>query len=234
MTDSLLGNMGTKIFHANSDRETNQLAVGARRQAPAVAAQLRVGLQPQPRGPARASGPPSNRGRSEHMDYEIQPMEFSTLRKGGAENGTRSDALVFQNGRLWAAYRPHMAEGRVPSALRRDRGPRRPAARLGARPATWTGRARSICPPYQKPRSQLCACRPPLELRPTSRAGRSRAQFASAWRRVAHARDDGADRAVRERELDRGLREACSRSPRSAAATLPARATARASLSPSK
>jgi hypothetical protein len=36
------------------------------------------------------------------MDYEIQPMEFSTLRKGGAENGHASDALVFQNGRIWA------------------------------------------------------------------------------------------------------------------------------------
>jgi hypothetical protein len=37
------------------------------------------------------------------MDLEIQPMEFSTLRKGGAENGHASDALVFQNGRLWGA-----------------------------------------------------------------------------------------------------------------------------------
>ena len=36
------------------------------------------------------------------MDYEIQPREFTTLRKGGAENAHTSDALVFQNGRLWA------------------------------------------------------------------------------------------------------------------------------------
>ena len=46
-------------------------------------------------------GASSNRGRSESMDYEIQPREFSSLRKGGAENAHMSDALVFQNGRLW-------------------------------------------------------------------------------------------------------------------------------------
>jgi hypothetical protein len=37
------------------------------------------------------------------MDFEIQPMEFSMLRKGGAENGHATDALVFQNGRIWGA-----------------------------------------------------------------------------------------------------------------------------------
>jgi hypothetical protein len=36
------------------------------------------------------------------MDYEVQPMEFSMLRKGGGESGYCSDALVFQNGRLWS------------------------------------------------------------------------------------------------------------------------------------
>jgi hypothetical protein len=101
MTDSLLGNMGTKIFHANSDRETNQLAselVGKRLQTLrsfGSGSSLSLGAQ-------ASFGSSSNRGRSENMDYEIQPMEFSTLRKGGAENAHTSDALVFQNGRLWA------------------------------------------------------------------------------------------------------------------------------------
>ena len=35
------------------------------------------------------------------MDFEIQPAEFSLLRKGGPENGHMADALVFQNGRTW-------------------------------------------------------------------------------------------------------------------------------------
>jgi hypothetical protein len=101
-TDSLLGNMGTKIFHANSDRETNQMAadlVGKRLQSLrncGAGSSVTLGGQP-------SAGSSSSRGRSEHMDYEIQPMEFSMLRKGGPENGNASDALVFQNGRLWGA-----------------------------------------------------------------------------------------------------------------------------------
>ncbi len=101
LTDSLLGSMGTKIFHANSDRETNQLAsdlVGRRLQSlrnSGTGASLSIGAQ-------SSMGSSANRGRSESMDYEIQPMEFAALRKGGAENAHATDALIFQNGRLWA------------------------------------------------------------------------------------------------------------------------------------
>jgi hypothetical protein len=118
LTDSLLGNMGTKIFHANSDRETNQLAsdlVGKRLQflrSFGSGSSLSVGRMP-------GAGSSLNRGRSESMDYEIQPMEFAALRKGGRENARTCDALVFQNGRLWAstgrawqkvAFRQHPVE----------------------------------------------------------------------------------------------------------------------------
>jgi hypothetical protein len=101
-TDSLLGNMGTKIFHANSDRETNRLAaelVGKRLQSLRTfgsGASLSMGGQ-------ASVGSSASRGRSEHMDLEIQPMELSMLRKGGVENGHAADALVFQNGRTWTA-----------------------------------------------------------------------------------------------------------------------------------
>jgi len=101
LTDSLLGNMGTKVFHANSDCETNRFAadlVGKRLQTLrnfGAGASLSLG------GHATL-GSSANRGRSEHMDFDVQPMEFSMLRKGGPENGHASDALVFQNGRLWA------------------------------------------------------------------------------------------------------------------------------------
>jgi hypothetical protein len=53
---------------------------------------------------AQASvGSSNTRGLSETMDFEIQPRELSTLRKGGAENAYKADALVFQNGRRWTA-----------------------------------------------------------------------------------------------------------------------------------
>jgi hypothetical protein len=104
MTDSLLGSMATKVFHANSDSETNRLAaelVGRRLQS------LRnCGMGTSfSLGGHSGLGSSASLGRSEHMDLEIQPMEFSMLRKGGAEHGYCAEALVFQNGRLWGEER---------------------------------------------------------------------------------------------------------------------------------
>jgi hypothetical protein len=102
MADALLGNMGTKIFHANSDRDTNQLA------AELVGRRL-LSLRTFGRGTSlslggQASvGSSASAGRGEHMDLEIQPAELSTLRKGGPEEGFAPEALVFQNGRRWSA-----------------------------------------------------------------------------------------------------------------------------------
>jgi hypothetical protein len=102
LADTLLGNLGTKIFHANSDRETNQFAadlVGKRLQ-PLRNCGSSAGLSA---GPGLGASSSVSRGRSENMDYDVQPVEFCGLRKGGAENGFVSEALVFQNGRLWSA-----------------------------------------------------------------------------------------------------------------------------------
>jgi hypothetical protein len=121
--------MGTKIFHANSDRDTNQFAadlVGRRLQhlrSTGSSSSLSLGAQ-------SSLGASSNRGRSESMDFEVQPTEFSTLRKGGPENAGTADALVFQNGRLWSstgrtwqkvAFRqgPEAATVQAPTASRR-------------------------------------------------------------------------------------------------------------------
>jgi hypothetical protein len=101
LADTLLGNMATKIFHANSDAETNRVAaelVGRRLQSlrsRGSGTTLSLGGQ-------ASVGSSASRGRSEHMDYDIQPAEFSLLRKGGPENGQMTDALVFQNGRTWS------------------------------------------------------------------------------------------------------------------------------------
>ena len=101
LVDSLLGNLGTKLFHANSDRETNQFAselIGRRLQTFrnfGSGASLSIG--------GRAGfGSSANRGASEHIEFEVQPREFATLRKGGPENAFQTDALLFQNGRVWS------------------------------------------------------------------------------------------------------------------------------------
>jgi hypothetical protein len=101
LADTLLGNMATKIFHANSDAETNRVAaelVGRRLQS----LRSRGSGTTLSLGGHASVGSSASRGRSEHMDYDIQPAEFSLLRKGGPENGQMTDALVFQNGRTWS------------------------------------------------------------------------------------------------------------------------------------
>jgi hypothetical protein len=118
---ALLGNLGTKIFHANSDRDTNLFAselVGRRIQSLrnfGSAASVSTGGQP-------GASSSLNRGRAESMDLEIQPVELSRLRKGGAENGYVSEALVFQNGRVWEATQRtwqkvafHQMQGNLPA-----------------------------------------------------------------------------------------------------------------------
>lgn len=100
LTDSLLGNMGTKIFHSNGDRETNRYA------SELVGRSLKT-LQSRGRSNSLSlSGQAgwslgAQRGMNEHMDLEIEPSELATLKKGGPEGGFVSEAMVFQNGRRW-------------------------------------------------------------------------------------------------------------------------------------
>ena len=104
VVDSLLGNLGTKIFHANSDHETNRYAadlIGRRLQT------LRnSGTSGSLSGGGSLSlGSSRSHGISEHIDYSVQPAAFTTLRKGGLDNALRSEAYVFQSGRVWSSTR---------------------------------------------------------------------------------------------------------------------------------
>jgi hypothetical protein len=102
LADALLGNLGTKVFHANSDRDTNQLAADLAGKRLAELRNTSSGSSAS-LGAQASFGSSRSRGRSESMDYEIQPREFTVLRKGGPENGYTAEGLVFQNGRIWAA-----------------------------------------------------------------------------------------------------------------------------------
>jgi TraM recognition site of TraD and TraG len=101
VAEALLGNLSTKIFHANSDLETNRLACE-------LAGRRTLGLRNRGAGSnlslgsGAAMGLSAQRGMSETVDLEIQPAELSRLRKGGVENTYVTEALVFQNGRCWA------------------------------------------------------------------------------------------------------------------------------------
>jgi len=106
--DALLANLDTKIFHANSDKETNQWA------AEAIAKGLielhgdskTTGLQ---MGGGSASFS-SNRSKSsnEQIDYAVQPREFTILKKGGPQNNRRVEGIVYQTGREWSSGRTWM------------------------------------------------------------------------------------------------------------------------------
>jgi hypothetical protein len=99
-TDSLIGNLGTKVFHSNSDRETNQLAsdlIGRRVlqfRSIGNSSNLNIGAHP-------SVGTGANRSTNENLDLEIQPAEFASLRKGGPESNFSTEAIIFQNGRRW-------------------------------------------------------------------------------------------------------------------------------------
>ena len=93
---SLLGNLGTKVFHANSDTETNHYASDV------------IGKNLQRRLSSHMSNRQSGHGAqgagfNEVVDYDLQPQAFTTLRKGGPENSRQVDGILYQGGRQWKA-----------------------------------------------------------------------------------------------------------------------------------
>jgi len=92
--DSLVGNLQTKIWHANSDPSTNLNAADT------------IGKDWMIRAGSSRSlgGDKLNFGKSssESFDYQIPPSHFSRLATGGPLNDLIVEAIVFQNGRLWS------------------------------------------------------------------------------------------------------------------------------------
>lgn len=102
--DALLGNFQTKIFHANGDQVTNQWAA----ELFAKNWQFRASTGLSESG--GDTGSPFGGGKSQRsstssqmLEYEVLPREFTTLRKGGRENGLCVDGILFQGGRIWNA-----------------------------------------------------------------------------------------------------------------------------------
>lgn len=98
--DSLIGNMQTKIWHANSDPTTNENAAET------------IGRSWQTRQSSGESFGAEHfnisSSKNESFDYEVTPQAFTRLRKGGVLNGNIVDAIVFQNGRVWSNDKTYM------------------------------------------------------------------------------------------------------------------------------
>ena len=105
-THSVMGNLQTKLFHANGDPMTNNWASDL------------FSKSWQFRGTAGTSTSEGNTGRqtvsknygsSDSLDCEVLPGEFTSLRKGGPENNGNVEAIAFQGGRIWhATHKNHI------------------------------------------------------------------------------------------------------------------------------
>jgi hypothetical protein len=96
--EAFVGNLQTKIFHANGDPTTNNWAadsIGRTRQM-----QYYAGLS---ESVAKAAGANQSAGGSQVIEYLVQPQEFTMLRTGGEECDLQVDGVLFQGGRRWVA-----------------------------------------------------------------------------------------------------------------------------------
>ena len=97
--EAFLGNLQTKIFHANGDPTTNNWSadsIGRTRQmrySGSVSEQLSRGQG--------NTGLNQSAGGSETVEYLVQPQEFTMLRTGGEESEMQVDGIIFQGGRRW-------------------------------------------------------------------------------------------------------------------------------------
>ncbi len=99
--DSLLGNLQTKIFHANGDHVTNTWAADLF----AKSWQFRGNFSSSRSFMPGQDGMSSQQGSgvSQTLEWDVIPQEFTTLRKGGPQNDLNVDALIFQGGRIWGS-----------------------------------------------------------------------------------------------------------------------------------
>ncbi len=87
---SLLGNLSTKIFHANSDPETNQLA-----------SQMIDKVKVKKKSISKAGHEDSTVSISTQLEYQVLPGDFTTLWTGGYKFGLQSQAYVAETGELY-------------------------------------------------------------------------------------------------------------------------------------
>lgn len=94
--DSLMGNLSTKIFHANSDAETNEYA--SRLIGHEIAKLANVGIQQ----PHMSIATVQTESLSNQYLPQIQPREFTVLKSGGEFNDYEVQAIMTVSGRQWS------------------------------------------------------------------------------------------------------------------------------------
>ena len=101
VVDSLINNLGTKVFHSNGDPTTNDYAanlVGKRLTKFENSSSSRSWSLKQ-------SSITTSRGHSTQYEYTWRPEYFLQLRKGGPSNAFQVTGIVVQTGRVWGPER---------------------------------------------------------------------------------------------------------------------------------
>lgn len=92
--DSLVGNLQTKIWHANSDPETNNNAADI------------IGKDwltyTTKSDSVTATSFTAGESQNRVYEYVLLPRDFTKLKKGGLPNNFIVEGYIFQNGRLWS------------------------------------------------------------------------------------------------------------------------------------
>lgn len=89
---AFLGNLQTKVFHQQSDSVTNLWGADLFGKNWEGRHSINTGTQ----------GTPSTT-LSESLEYIVQPITFTTLRKGGPHNALKVDAIMYKGGDVWVA-----------------------------------------------------------------------------------------------------------------------------------
>ncbi|MCI5091155.1 hypothetical protein [Phaeodactylibacter sp.] len=87
--DSLLGNLSTKIYHANNDAVTNEWA--ARTIGKSFMNITGVSV-----------GDSQSASLNQQLHYQVEPREFTTLMSGGASNDNIVEGVITISGREWS------------------------------------------------------------------------------------------------------------------------------------
>lgn len=87
--NSLLGNLATKIFHANNDYVTNEWAANTIGKTFQSKTSISVGAQ-------------DNTSISEALHYQIEPQEFTILQAGGEGNDFEVEGIMTVAGKQWS------------------------------------------------------------------------------------------------------------------------------------
>lgn len=94
--DSLMGNLATKIFHANSDAVTNEYASRLIGSTVIYLDTLQVNK------PLVGFEIQTSESRAAQFLPQVQPKKFTTLKTGGESNSFDVEAIIFVTGKIWA------------------------------------------------------------------------------------------------------------------------------------